>query len=76
MLPNLTCCSSLRYEEVPSKEPLATPPPSELTGVSNQTTPLYPHAPVYVPTSSDFSNVPTYPPDYSSSGYDSSQGNY
>ena len=76
LLPNLTCCSSLRYEEVPSKEPLATPPPSELTGVSNQSTPLYPQAPTYVPPASDFSNVPTYPPDYSSSGYDSSQGNY
>jgi hypothetical protein len=76
LLPNLICCSSLRYEEVPSKEPLTTPPPSELIGVSNQSTPLYPQAPAYVPPSSDFSNVPTYPPAYSSSGYDSSQGNY
>ena len=76
LLPNLICCSSLRYEQVPSKEPLATPPPSELIGVSNQSTPLYPQTPAYVPPSSDFSNVPTYPPAYSSSGYDSSQGNY
>ena len=76
LLPNLICCSSLRYEQVPSKEPLTTPPPSELIGVSNQSTPLYPQTPAYVPPSSDFSNVPTYPPAYSSSGYDSSQGNY
>ena len=53
------------------------------TSISNQSTPLYnQHLPlVYIPLSSYFANVPTYPsyntaynPGYSPSGYDSSEG--
>ena len=53
------------------------------TAISNQSTPLYnQHLPLaYIPPSSYFANVPTYPshntayiPGYSSSGYDSSEG--
>ena len=67
LLPNLICCSSFRYEEEPLQRPM----------VSNQ-----PQLPAYVPPSSDFANVPSYPPNnsaypsgYPPSGYDSSQGN-
>ena len=67
LLPNLICCSSFRYEEEPLQRPM----------VSNQ-----PQLPAYVPPSSDFANVSSYPPNnsaypsgYPPSGYDSSQGN-
>jgi len=67
LLPNLICCPSLRYETEPLQKPM----------VSTQSQP-----PAYVPPSSDFSNVPAYPPNnsanpsgYPTSGYDSSQGN-
>lgn len=63
------CCSSLRYVEEPIQQPIL-PSQSQL--------------PSYIPPSSDFANVPNYPPTpnnseypsgYSSSGYYSSQGN-
>lgn len=63
------CCSSLRYVEEPIQQPIL-PSMSQL--------------PSYIPPSSDFANVPNYPPTpnnpeypsgYSSSGYYSSQGN-
>ena len=67
LLPNLICCSSLREEAEPMQQPI----------LSSQA-----QLPSYIPPSSDFANVPTYPPNnpaypsgYPSSGYDSSQGN-
>ena len=67
LLPNLICCSSLREEAEPMQQPI----------LSSQA-----QLPSYIPPSSDFANVPNYPPNnpaypsgYPSSGYDSSQGN-
>ena len=67
LLPNLACCSSLRYELVPSNEPMVSPSPYAQADASNQSATLYPQpqSPSYIPPSSGFSNVPTYPPDYS-----------
>jgi len=64
LLPNLACCSSLRYELIPSTEPMVSPSPYMQDIPSNQSTSLYsqPQPPTYVPPSSDFANVPTYPP--------------
>ena len=64
LLPNLACCSSLRYELVPSTELMVSPSPYMQDVPSHQSTSLYsqPQPPTYVPPSSDFVNVPTYPP--------------
>jgi len=63
LLPNLACCPSLKYELVPSTEPMVSP--SSLQNVPlDQSTSLYSQTqpPTYIPPSSDFANVPTYPP--------------
>ena len=79
LLPNIPSCSSLRYEMVPSTEPMVSPSSYVQSGASNQSTPIYfqPQSPAYVPPSSDFSNVPTYPPNNPvSQGYDNPHPGY